>query len=392
MEWFEKVPDRSGTRSVKWDLNKVLFGSEEVLPMWVADMDFSTPPEVVDALVERAKHGIFGYTVTDEAMNHAIAGWLRNRHSWEIKHPWLLYSPGVVTTLHMAVQALTEKEDKLLIQTPVYPPFYDLAKKHERPLLTNPLKLENGRYEIDFENFEEQLKKGVKAFILCNPHNPVGRVWTAEELNKMADLCLQYNTLIFSDEIHADLVFQPNKHIPVASISKEISKQTITCMSPTKTFNLAGLQASFAVIEDTAIRKKLESHFEKHGLKMLNTMGIVAMEASFKKGEKWLDGLLGVLDQHLSYVMESFKDREEIDIVNPEGTYLIWMDCRKLKMNNKELKDFFGKEAKVGLNDGLSFGKEGEGFMRLNVGCPRITLEQGVNRILTALDSRKAAL
>lgn len=392
MEWFEKVPNRMGTRSVKWDLNKVIYGSEEVLPMWVADMDFSAPSEVVNALVERAQHGIFGYTVTDQKINTAISDWLKNRHNWEIHHPWIVYSPGVVTTLHMAVQALTEKGDNILIQTPVYPPFYDLVKKHDRELLTNPLILSNGKYEIDFDNFEAQLKKGVRAFILCNPHNPVGRVWTKEELNRMAELCLQYDTLIFSDEIHADLVFNPHTHIPIGSLNKEVNKQTITAMSPTKTFNLAGLQASFAVIEDAEKRKKIEYHFEKQGLKMLNTMGIVAMEAGFAKGEDWLEGLLAVLEQHKSFVIEAFKNREEIDIIEPEGTYLLWMDCRKLKMTNEELKNFFKKEAKVGLNDGLSFGADGEGFMRLNAGCPRVTLEQGVNRILSALDSRKAAL
>lgn len=389
MEWFENAPDRVGTQSVKWDLSKVIFGSEEVLPMWVADMDFSTPAEVVNALVERARHGIFGYTITDQKMNTAVTGWLKKRHNWEIRQPWIVYSHGVVTTLHMAVQALTEETDKLLIQTPVYPPFYDLAKKHDRELLTNPLKLENGRYEIDFDDFEQQLKKGVKAFVLCNPHNPVGRVWTKEELSKMAELCLQYGTLIFSDEIHADLMFKPAVHIPIGSLSKEISKQTITCMSPTKTFNLAGLQASFAVIEDEAKRKKVQQMFEKQGIHMLNTMGIVAMEASFSKGEAWLEGLLAVLEQHKDYVLEAFRDREEIDVIEPEGTYLLWLDCRKLGMNNEELKKFFKQEAKVGLNDGLSFGEEGEGFMRMNIGCPHITLEQGVTRILDALNKRK---
>lgn len=389
MDLFTKVPDRIGTRSVKWDLNKVIYGSEEVLPMWVADMDFTAPPEVIDALVKRAQHGIFGYTVTDQDMNRVVAEWLKERHHWTIEHSWLTYSPGVIVTLHMAVQALTDSGDKLMIQTPVYPPFYDLADKHDRQLLTNSLKLVDGKYEIDFEDFEEKLKSGVKAFILCNPHNPVGRVWTKEELTRMAELCLRYDTLIFSDEIHADLMFDSFSHIPIASLGEEINEQTVTCMSPTKTFNVAGLQASFAVIKDQEKKKKIETWFSKQGIKVLNTMGIVAMEACFEKGKPWLEGLLSTLEQHKIYVQEAFKDREEINIIEPEGTYLVWMDCKKLGMDNRHLKQFFKQEAKVGLNDGLSFGKDGEGFMRMNIACPHATLEQGVGRILSALDRRK---
>ncbi|WP_186576424.1 MalY/PatB family protein [Aquibacillus kalidii] len=387
MTLFENVPDRKGTRSVKWDLVHSLYGSEDVLPMWVADMDFPTPNAVTEALVSRAEHGVFGYTYTDTALHKTISNWVQDRHNWQIKPSWLIYSPGVVTTLHIAVQALTNVDDGILIQTPVYPPFYDLVSSHDRKLVTNPLKLVNNRYEIDFEDFEAKLKQGVKVFILCNPHNPVGRVWSKPELAKMAALCKKHDVTIFSDEIHADLIFDGNFHIPIASLSDEINEQTITCMSPTKTFNLAGLQASYAVIADKNIREKINDFLKKQGLTMLNTMGITALDAAYQHGKPWLEKLLSVLETNKQLVIDAFKDRQEISIVPPEGTYLLWMDCRKLGLTHDDLKNFMQEKAKVGLNDGKSFGEEGEGFMRMNIACPTVTVKEGIKRILTAINS-----
>ncbi|WP_053218791.1 MalY/PatB family protein [Virgibacillus senegalensis] len=386
---FDQVPERTGTRSVKWDLLKSIYGSEEVLPMWVADMDIAVPEAIKKALVDRAEHGIFGYTVTDKAISQSVTGWLKKRHGWDIKPSWLLYSPGVITSLHMAVQVLTEKNDKIMIQTPVYPPFYDLVQLHDRELVKSPLKLQDNRYEIDFAAFESALKQGVKAFILCNPHNPVGRVWTEEELRKIGELCLKHDVLIFSDEIHADLVYPNHRHIPIASLSDEINQITITCMSPTKSFNLAGLQVSYLITPDNQKRKKIDEFFHMQGIKMINTMGITALEAAYNEGEEWLEQLLHLLDGNRKLVEKAFQDRDEITVIPAEGTYLIWLDCRSLNMSQDELKTFMQEEAKVGLNDGSSFGKEGEGFMRINIACPRVTVEEGLNRILTALDVRK---
>ncbi len=386
---FDQAPQRTGTRSVKWDLLKSIYGSEEVLPMWVADMDIAVPDSVKNALVDRAEHGIFGYTVTDKAISDSVISWLERRHGWKIKPSWLLYSPGVITSLHMAVQVLTEANDKIMIQTPVYPPFYDLVEMHDRQLVKCPLKLKEGRYEVDFDAFETSLSQGVKALILCNPHNPVGRVWTEEELRKIGQLCLKHNVLIFSDEIHADVVYPGHTHVPIASLSDEINQITITCMSPTKSFNLAGLQVSYLITPDKHKREKIDHFFHKQGIKMINTMGITALEAAYNEGEDWLEQLLRLLDGNRQLVEKAFDNRDEINVIPAEGTYLIWLDCRSLNMSQEELKRFMQEDAKVGLNDGASFGKDGEGFMRINIACPRATVEEGLNRILSALDARK---
>ncbi|QDP40957.1 MalY/PatB family protein [Radiobacillus deserti] len=388
MGTFEKVVNRKNTKSVKWDMVKKLYGSNEVIPMWVADMDFPVPNAVTETLSERVSHQIYGYTLTDANVNQSVMNWVKRRHQWDIDENWIVYSPGVITTLHLAVQAYTEPGDAILIQTPVYAPFYDLVNLHDRKLLTNPLELRSGKYEINFNHLETQFQKGVKAFILSNPHNPVGRVWTKEELTRMAKLCEQYDVLILSDEIHADLIHQPNSHIPIASLCQEIANRTITCMSPTKTFNLAGLRISFAIISNKEKKLLLKKQFKKQGLGILNTMGILALEAAYQEGEEWLEELLEVLDTNISLVRDAFSTRDEITLIEPEGTYLLWLDCRAMRLSQKELKQFMQEDAKVGLNDGIEFGKEGEGFMRINVACPTETLHLGLNRILEALHKR----
>ncbi|MBM7554860.1 MalY/PatB family protein [Thalassobacillus pellis] len=391
MSRFTELTDRTGTRSVKWDMAASLFQSESILPMWVADMDFKAPESVIDALTERAAHGIFGYTMTDKLIEGYISEWLRKRHSWSINEEWLTYSPGVIPSLHMMVQALTEKDDHILIQTPVYPPFYSVIKQHDRNIIENPLMLKGERYEIDFEDFENKIvKNNVKAFILCNPHNPVGRVWDKSELEEMAQICLKHDVLIFSDEIHADLTFSEYQHIPIASLSKEINHQTVTCMSPTKSFNLAGLQVSYLITADEGKRKSLKDMFNSQGMFMINTMGITALEAAYQQGEEWLDGLLATVENHRDYVIDRFQNETDlVDIIKPEGTYLLWMDCRKMGLDQSELKKFMQSNAKVGLNDGVSFGEAGKGFMRMNIACPKATLEEGVDRIIHALQQYK---
>ncbi|KGX86728.1 MalY/PatB family protein [Pontibacillus litoralis] len=384
MTKFDEVINRRNTKSVKWDLTEKLFKEKDVLPMWVADMDFATPQAVQDAISKRASHGIYGYTFTDESVHEAIQSWLARRHQWEIDSKWITFSPGVVPSLHTIIEAVTQPEDRILIQTPVYPPFFDVIKKHQRTIVENPLQYNNYRYEIDFDDFEQQLKNGIKAFILCNPHNPVGRVWTKDELQRMAELCLQNNTMIISDEIHADLIYQGHTHIPIASLGDQISEQTITCLAPSKTFNLAGLQASYIVTPSEHRKKQIDDQFTKQGMKMLNTFAITAMEAAYSDGEAWLDDLLTVLQSHKAYVKDMLETHTSIRVVEPEGTYLLWLDCRNLELSQEQLKHFMQQEAKVGLNDGASFGSLGTGFMRMNIACPRPLLEEGINRLIQA--------
>ncbi|RIU94651.1 MalY/PatB family protein [Oceanobacillus picturae] len=387
---FDILHDRKNTRSVKWDMLQPVFQTEDVLPMWVADMDFMAPEEVNQAIIDRAKHGIYGYTIVDQAVKGSIESWLKERHDWQIDQGWLSFSPGVVTSLHMAIQAFTEVGDKVLIQTPVYTPFYKVVESHDRQVVKNPLLYEENTYQIDFVNFEDKLQDGVKAFILCSPHNPVGRVWSKEELTKMAELCVKHDVLIISDEIHGDLVFPGNKHIPIASLSEEIAHQTITCMAPSKTFNLAGLQASYVVTPDKQKRKTLEEHFNKQGAHMLNIMGNTALEAAYLHGGPWLDELLQVLYDNKTYVKEMFAAHgSDLEVIDSQGTYLLWIDCTKLDMDEKELKKFMIEKAKVGLNTGIEYGEEGKHFMRMNIGCPKATVEEGVQRIIKAIQAIK---
>ncbi|MCT1579102.1 pyridoxal phosphate-dependent aminotransferase [Oceanobacillus kimchii] len=389
MSIFEEVFDRKQTRSVKWDMVQEVFQSNDVLPMWVADMDFKAPEEVNQALIERAKHGIYGYTAIDSDVSSAVVNWLHRRHDWSIDPSWLSYSPGVVNSLHMAVQAFTEPGDNILIQTPVYTPFYNLIKELDREIVKNPLVYENQYYTIDFHDLEKKLADGVKAFILCSPHNPVGRVWKKEELQKMAELCLQYDVMIFSDEIHADLVFPGQKHIPIATLSEEVADNTITCMAPSKTFNLAGLDASYVITSNKENRQKLDKAFHRQGFhNMLNTMGNTAMEAAYRHGDSWLDELVQVLEQHAHYVREMFEAHApDLKVTHAEGTYLLWVDCSSLGLNKQELKKFMVEQARVGLNAGQDYGIEGDTFMRINIACPRATLEEGIKRIISAVQS-----
>ncbi|NBJ69270.1 MULTISPECIES: PatB family C-S lyase [Clostridia] len=390
MSIFEIQHDRKNTRSVKWDMLAPVFQTDDVLPMWVADMDFKAPDKVNEALIERAKHGIYGYTMVDDAIKASIVNWINRRHQWKINPNWLSFSPGVVTSLHMAVQAFTEPDDKILIQTPVYTPFYHVIKSHGRQIVKNPLRYEDNYYQIDFNDFEEKLKQGVKAFILCSPHNPVGRVWKREELEELSRLCLAYNVLIISDEIHCDLTFPDEIHIPIASLSEEINNRTITCMSPSKTFNLAGLQASYVITANKELREKLNDQLSKQGVHGLNTMGNTALEAAYMHGDHWLDELRQVLKSHKEYVQKMFQAQiPYITVTNSEGTYLLWIDCSTLKMEPDALRKFMIQEARVGLNTGNDYGEEGSSFMRMNIACPRVTLEEGVDRIIQAIQNIK---
>ncbi|MDZ5472066.1 MalY/PatB family protein [Bacillus sp. 31A1R] len=386
---FQQVVDRAKTASVKWDLTKVVFGTEDVLPMWVADMDFKPPFEVHEALQERISHGIYGYTYVPSSVAAIIQKWLENRHKWTIDPSWLLYSTGVVPSISVAIKAFTKPGDKILIQSPVYTPFYDMIKKNDRTILHSPLTLSQSKkqYEIDLKDFEEKLIKGAKLFLLCNPHNPGGRVWSENELRSIADLCLKYNCLILSDEIHSDLVFPPNVHIPIASLDEKYKNQIITFIAPSKTFNLAGLQSSAVIISDEDKREKFKNEQERQGFFTLNTFGIIAMEASYRHGEKWLNELLAYLKENIEITKEFLRvNLPDINLIEPEGTYLLWLDCRQLKLTDEEIKHALLYKGKLALEPGNKYGPGGEGFVRMNIACARETLMDGLNRLKKALN------
>ncbi|EGO64504.1 MalY/PatB family protein [Acetonema longum] len=385
---FNTVINRRNSGSVKWDDADLLYGAKDVLPLWVADTDFPAPQAVLDALQARVAHGVFGYPSPRFLGFEALAGWLKQRHSWETKPEWMVNSPGVVTALSIAVQTLTAPGDKVIIQPPVYPHFFSAVLQNSRTVVENSLIPEDGRYRIDFDDLARKAADA-KLLILCSPHNPVGRVWTAAELKKLAEIALSNNLIILSDEIHSDLVYPGHRHTPLASLGEDIARITVTCVAPSKTFNIAGLYTSAVVISDTALRKRFADVIQALSLTKSNVFGSAALEAAYKHGGPWLEQLLPFLAANAAYLVERFsRETPKIKVNLPEGTFLAWLDCRALGLNNDALSDFFAKEARVGLNRGYSFGAQGSGFMRLNFGCSRAVLTEAIDRITRAYQDR----
>ncbi len=379
---FHTPINREQTNSVKWGLRKDLFGSDEVLPMWVADMEFMPPNEVIEALEKRVQHRIYGYTYASASTTNAITEWQKKRHNWEVSKNAVLFSLGVVPSIAAAILAFTEKGDKVMLQSPVYTPFFSMIEGNERVVVNSPLILKDDQYEIDFVDFEERLKEGVKLFLLCNPHNPGGRVWTKYELKKIGDLCCQYNCYILSDEIHADLVYTPHQHLPIASLDQRFKEITITCIAPTKTFNLAGLQASAVLIENEQLRKRFSDLQAKQGFFTLSTFGLTGMEAAYRFGDTWLNELLHYLEENRRISIQFIEENlPEIKAIEPEGTYLLWLDCRKLELSDDEIQERLLKKGKVALEPGNKYGPGGEGFVRLNFACSQTVLLDGLNRV-----------
>lgn len=387
---FDKIIDRTNNFSAKWSEMNKNFGTNDLLPMWVADMDFLTAPCIMEALKDRLDQGIFGYTTRPSSYNESIANWLDNRFSWKIKKEWLMFSPAVVPSISLLIQNLTNKNDKIMIQEPVYSPFHNTVKMNERELVISPLiKLENGNYIMDYDDIESKIKD-VKIFILCNPHNPVGRVWTLEELTKLGDICLKNNVLVISDEIHSDIIFKNHKHTPFASISKEFEQNTITCMAPTKTFNLAGLQSSFVVIPNKAYYNILDNAFSKLDIKRNNAFSLVATEAAYNYGEDWLDSLLNYLEDNVDFAIEYINTYiPQLKVNKPEGTYLLWVDFSALNIDEDTLKNALINIGKVALNSGSSFGIGGQGHYRINLACPRSMVLEALKRIEFTINSIK---
>ena len=389
---FNEKVDRSKNHAAKWEEMGAKFGSNDLLPMWIADMDIKTAPEIVEAIKEKADQAIFGYVYRPASYYETAAAWCEKRFGYKIDPKTLIHSPGVVPSMNMLVKMLTKEDEKVLIQIPVYPPFAASVKTGKRTLVTNELiKDENGYYTIDFEDLEKKLSdEKVTLMILCNPHNPVGRVWKKEELQKIGDLCVKYNVRILADEIWRDLVLPGYTHTPIASLSREIENITITCFSPTKTFNIAGLQASFAVFPREEEWKAFDNELGEMDIKRNNPFSLVGFEAAYNHGEEWLSELLAHLDGNAQYVVDFVKERlPEIKTVKPEGTYLMWLDFNGLNITPEEITDMLIKDAKVAMNDGASFGANGKGFARMNIACPRYMVEDAMARIEKAVKNLK---
>lgn len=386
---FIKEIDRRETRSVKWDTMEEIYGIEDasnVLPMWIADMDFAAPQVVIDAIKERLDHGVFGYSYVCEACKDALRLWLASRHSWETKNEWMLFHQGVVPAIATVIETFTTIDDGILITPPVYPPFFEVPGKMERRMVECPMTENNGRYSIDFHDFEIALQQNVKLFILCNPHNPGGIVWTKDELQKIIELCTKYDVLILSDEIHADLVFPEHQHVALAAIAGKEAHRIITCVAPTKTFNLAGVQAAVMIATDEDVRAKLEQNAQAHGQMSLSPFAATALKTAYEEGGPWLKELLEIVSSNMDYVIQEIEEAVPgISINKPHGTYLLWIDYRKTGLSEREIMDKLINKGKLALEPGSKYGETGVGFLRMNVACPLSTVKDGVNRFITAL-------
>lgn len=390
---FDEVIERKNTDSIKYDFAKEFGVPEDAIPLWVADMDFRAPEKVLEALHERVAHGIFGYSEAKEEYFHAVSGWYEKHFNWKAKKEWLVKSPGVVFAINHALRACTAEGDAVLIQQPVYYPFASSVRNNGRRLVNNELLYLNGRYEIDFEDFEKKITDNqVKLFILCSPHNPVGRVWTREELVKLGEICLRHGVTVISDEIHCDFTYEGHPHTVFADISKEFEQNCIICTAPSKTFNLAGLQVSNLFIPNKELREKVRKQFAITGYDEINTLGLTACKAAYLYGEDWLAGLKSYLKGNLHYIRQFLEDNlPQIKLIEPEGTYLLWLDCSGLGLPEDKLDDFMKREAKLWLDAGSMFGEKSGQFVRINMTCPRSLIKKAMENVLSAVQRLQTA-
>lgn len=384
---FDTVPNRRGTNCFKYDFAREMGMPEDVLPLWVADMDFPTAPAVLERLHALAEHGIFGYTGVKDAYFSAVHNWYAQRFGWETQRSWLVTTPGVVFAIAIAIRAFTQKGDAILIQQPVYYPFADKVTENDRQLVVNPLILKNGRYEMDFADMERKIADNhVKMLLLCSPHNPVGRVWTKEELLRVGEICQKHGVLVVSDEIHADFTYAGHTHRVFASVKSEFADFTITCTAPSKTFNLAGLQNSNIFIPNRQLRHAYKKELSACGCGGTNCMGMAACQAAYEAGADWLEQLKQYLAGNLAYVRQILREKlPDIALIEPEGTYLVWLDLRKLGLTEQQQRQLIVQDAKLWLDTGTLFGQGGEGFERINIACPRATIEQAMQRLERAV-------
>lgn len=386
---FDQLIDRSGTNSTKWNPETLeeMFGDPDILPFWVADMDFKTAQPIIDAIVKRAEHGIYGYSKREDSYYQAIIDWTKNRFGWEVKKEWIEYTPGVVPAINYLLQTYCKPGDKVIIQEPVYYPFKNAILNNGCQVSNNKLKFDGERYEIDFEDFEEKAKDPkVKMFILCSPHNPVSRLWTEEELTRLGEICLENDVLVIADEIHNDLVFPEYKHVMFAAINEDFAMNSITCTAPSKTFNLAGMQASNIIIPNPKLMEEFKRTLERNNVGGQNPLSIVAAEAAYTQGEEWLEQLLEYLQGNVDFIKEYLKEHlPKANMLDVEATYLAWIDLREYESDGEKLEKLIIEKGKVALDGGTWFGEGGDGFVRLNFACPRSLLEKALDGIAKAL-------
>ena len=383
---FNKVTDRHNSNCIKTDLAVARGKPADVLSLWVADMDFPTAPVILEALQQKVQHGIFGYSCLDQSFHDALKKWMKDEHDFEFDRRQMVSTPGVVFAICCAIKAFTKENEAVIIQTPVYYPFKNMIELNGRRLVTSSLYEKDGKWQIDFEDFEKKIEENdVKLFILCSPHNPVSRVWTKEELEKISDICLRHNVIVFADEIHNDFVFAPNKHTVYSTLSKEAAENCVVSMSPSKTFNLAGLQFSTNFIQNPALRKKFSDEKDKTGYDEPSIMGLTAARAAYENGKEWLDALRKHLLQNIDFVRTYLKENlPKVRLIEPEGTFLLWIDFSAYGLSDAELDYLIVNKAKVWLDRGTMFGKEGECYQRINIATPRPLLKDALNRIKNA--------
>ena len=384
---FDKIIDRHGTNCLKFDFAKERGKNGDELSLWVADMDFQVAKPITDALQAQVNHGIYGYSEVKSDYFDIVKNWFKDNFDWEIKKGSLVKTPGVVYAIAMAVKAFTKEGEAVIIQQPVYYPFGEMIIANNRKLVNSPLVLKDGRYEIDFEDFEKKIvENNVKLFILCSPHNPVGRVWSVEELKRIGDICIKHDVVIFSDEIHADFVYEPNKHHVFASLGESYAANSVIATAPSKSFNIAGLQVSNIFIENKKLRDAFRNEIVKSGYSQLNTMGLAAARAAYESGKEWLDEVRAYIKDNLIFFRDYLKENiGELSLIEPEGTYLVWVDFRKLGLSEKQREDLIVNKAKLWIDSGAMFGVDGEGFERFNIACPREYLKMALDSLAKAI-------
>lgn len=384
---FDEIIHREGTNCVKYDMREKFFGNENVMPLWVADMDFASPNFVRQAIIERAMHPIYGYTFIPEGLYISIINWMQRRHGWSVKKDWISLTPGIVPALNMAVLANTRPGDKIIVQPPVYFPFFSAVKNNDRRLVYNQLKEKNGSYQMDLKDLRQKCDKKTKMLLLCHPQNPIGCVWKKDVLEELVHICEKNNITIVSDEIHSDLMLNKSKHIPLASLSETAAKISITTIAPSKTFNLAGMASSALIIPDPELKKLMDKVIDQVHIGMGNLFGLTAMQVAYEKGDDWLNQLLEYLEGNLELMKVFFTQRiPQIKLYIPESTYMIWLDFRELGLTKKQLTDFVIQKAGLGLNDGHSFGPGGNGFQRMNFALPRAQLLKALEQLEKAVN------
>lgn len=400
---FDREIDRKDTQSAKWGViqdpdnpsrwlaTEDYFGENRVLPLWVADMDFPAPQPVTEALIKRARHGIFGYTVRTQGYDQAVVDWMDRRHGWTIDPGWIVSTPGVVPAVNFLVRSFTRPGQKVLVQRPVYYPFFNAIENNAAEIVSSSLILNGSRYEMDFADFEKKAAEpATTLFILCSPHNPVGRVWTPEELTRIGEICLEHQVLVVADEIHADLIYRGVTFTPFAALGEKLAQNTVVCTAPSKTFNLAGLHTSNIIIPNPSLRRRFQQTLNSCGMgKWASPFGVLACETAYREGEPWLEQVMAYIEDNLDY-LQAFIQKHigGMRVIRPEGTYLVWLDCRGLGLDKWGLKRLMLKQARIFPDEGFIFGPEGEGFERINIACPRSILKEALERIRRAVDGR----